>query len=238
MRSVQKLARGMLSFSRLSVIVTLSLVFSSLALYTYTRVSGNSAVYAATSSTLNFQGRLLNSSGSIVPDGYYNIEFKLYDGGTQGGPPGAGEANAGSLLWTETHDFDGTDDRVRVVNGYFTLNLGSVNVFPGTIDWDQELWITMSVRGSSTCAFATTCTPADGEMLSTGNKRTKLTATPYSFSSGQAKRLIEEQLNGTGTLEWLALTGNRTVSLPDATGTVLLDSTGFANNGNSFSGTA
>lgn len=141
-------------------------------------------VQAATSSTLNFQGRLLNASGSLVPDGNYNIQFKIYDGGTQGGPVGQGEANAGTLLWTETRDFDGTDDRVRIANGYFSVNLGSVTAFPGTIPWDQELWITMSVRGSSTCAFATTCTPADGEMLATGNKRTKLTGIPYAFRAG------------------------------------------------------
>lgn len=33
---------------------------------------------AATSSTLNFQGRLLSNSGALIPDGSYNIEFKLY----------------------------------------------------------------------------------------------------------------------------------------------------------------
>lgn len=34
---------------------------------------------AATSSNLNFSARLLNSSGQVVPDGNYNIEFKIYD---------------------------------------------------------------------------------------------------------------------------------------------------------------
>ena len=46
---------------------------------------------------INFQGRLFNSQGATVPDGNYNIQFKIYqDGaGTSAGNPG------GTLLWTE-----------------------------------------------------------------------------------------------------------------------------------------
>lgn len=161
-----------------------------------TRADEPTPVYAATSSTLNFQARLSSSTGSVVPDGLYNIQLKLYDGGTQGGPAGPGEANAGTLLWTETRDFAGTDDRVRVVNGYFSVNLGSVTAFPGTINWDQEHWLTMSVRGSGSCEFAVDCTPADAEMLAPGNKRTKLTAVPYAFRSA----LTDALKNGSGSL--------------------------------------
>src|SRR3989344_7290056 len=139
---------------------------------------------AATSSTLNFQGRLLQSSGALVPDGYYNIQFKLYDGGTDGGPAGTGEANAGTNLWTESY-YDsngvtaGNDNRVRIVNGYFSVNLGSQTAF-GAINWDQELWLTMNVGGSTQTATPT----YDGEMLATGSKRTKLTGVPYAFTAG------------------------------------------------------
>ena len=70
-------------------------VFSS-ALYTYTRtLTHPTPVYAATSSTINFQARLLNASGNTVPDGFYNIQFKLYDGGTAGGPAGQGQPARG-----------------------------------------------------------------------------------------------------------------------------------------------
>src|SRR5690348_3498870 len=48
----------------------------------------------AATPTLNFQARLENSTGSIAPDGYYNVEFKLYQGGTESG--------GGTLKWTET----------------------------------------------------------------------------------------------------------------------------------------
>lgn len=230
-----------MSLTRSSVFYCLfaSLVLTFSVVYTYTRVNGGSTAYAATSSTLNFQGRLLQSNGAVVPDGYYNIEFKLYDGGTDSGPAGVGQPNAGTLLWTETY-YDsngvtaGNDNRLRVINGYFTANLGSLTSYPGTVKWDQEHWITMNVGDSTQ-----TATPAwDGEMLASGSARTKLTAVPYAFSAAQARKLIDEQLSGTGTLEFLALTANRTISLPDADGTVLLDSTGFANDGNSFAGTA
>lgn len=241
MQTIRRVGHSLISFTRYSALLLVLVSFFSLCIYTYTRVTSDSSskAYAATSSTLNFQGRLLQTSGQPVADGYYNIEFKLYTGGTQGGGVGVGQANAGTLEWTETY-YDsngvtaGNDNRVRVVNGYFTVNLGSLTSYPGTMKWDQEHWLTMNVGGSAQTAIPTW----DGEMLAPGNTRTKLTATPYSFASLQARKLIDDQLSGTGTLEWLTLTGNRTISLPDADGTVLLNSTGFANNGNSFSGTA
>lgn len=66
--------------------------------------------YAASSSNLNFQARLLNSAGNVVPDGYYNVEFKLYD-----------VSSGGTALWTDTrYDQNGAtaglDYRLRVVN--------------------------------------------------------------------------------------------------------------------------
>lgn len=131
-----------------------------------------STVEAATSDNLNFQGRLLNSNGSLVPDGLYNIEFKLYN-----------VSSGGTALWTETY-YDsngitaGNDNRLRVVNGYFSANLGSINdtLTSSGINWDQEHWLTMNVGGS-----AQTATPTyDGEM----NPRFKLTAVPYAFAAG------------------------------------------------------
>src|SRR3954471_13153781 len=47
---------------------------------------------AATTSTLNFQARLQNAGGAIVPDGTYNIEFNLYT-----------VSSGGSTLWTEDY---------------------------------------------------------------------------------------------------------------------------------------
>ena len=122
---------------------------------------------AATSDTLNFQAKLMTSAGAIAADGNYNVEFNLYSA-----------ASGGSSLWSEDH-LNSTSTAVRVANGYLTVNLGSVNAFPSNINWDQNLYLGMTVRGTASCAFAA-CTPADSEMT----PRLKLTATPFAMSAG------------------------------------------------------
>lgn len=126
---------------------------------------------AATANTLNFQGRLLTNTGARVPDGSYNIQFNLYT-----------VASGGTTEWTETHTGQGGNP-ITVSNGYFSVYLGDAttgNPFPGTINWDQEHWLGMTVRGTSAlCAFAA-CSPADAEM----SPRFKLTAVPYAFRAG------------------------------------------------------
>lgn len=96
----------------------------------YTRAHVPTHVYAATSSTLNFQARLSNASGGIVTDGNYSVQFNLYN-----------VVSGGTAEWTETQ---GT---VAVKSGYLSVYLGSVSSFPSTIDWSQEHWLTMNVNG-------------------------------------------------------------------------------------------
>lgn len=125
---------------------------------------------AVTTDTLNFQGRLLTNTGGLVSDGSYNIEFNLYTVDV-----------GGSSEWTETHINSGSNP-ITVKNGYFSVYLGDAtegNPFPGTIDWDQEHWLGMTVRGTGSCAFVG-CTPTDSEMT----PRFKLTAVPYAFRAG------------------------------------------------------
>lgn len=111
--------------------VILVLAFSPLLgfVYTYTRAGGEARVQAATASTLNFQARLMNGSGSLVADGTYSVQFKLYTAVT-----------GGTNEWTETQS-------VTVKNGYFNVYLGNVTPFPGSIDWSQEKWLTLNVNG-------------------------------------------------------------------------------------------
>jgi hypothetical protein len=55
---------------------------------------------AITSSTnLNFQARLLTNTGAIVPDGTYNIDFKIYNAN---GTTGTVGTCSGACLWEET----------------------------------------------------------------------------------------------------------------------------------------
>lgn len=167
---------------------------------------------AATSSTINFQARLLTSSGALVPDGYYNIEFKLYSA-----------SSGGTAQWTETY-YDsngvtaGNDNRVRVVNGYVSVYLGSQTSFPSSINWDQEQWLTMNVGGTTQTASPTW----DGEM----SPRLKLSAVPYAFKAGQ---LAKTTGSNTSTLDFATQTAANSILLPDESGTLCIQ--GSANCG-------
>lgn len=130
---------------------------------------------------MNFQGRLLNAQGATVPDGYYNIEFKIYqdgDGQTAGNTTGT---PAGTLKWTESH-LNANSQGVVVKNGFMSVQLGSVTPFGTSVDWDQDtLWLSMNIGGTNTtCTPFSSCTP-DGEMV----PMKRLSATPYALNAGQ-----------------------------------------------------
>ena len=104
--------------------------------------------------TINFQGRLLNSQGATVPDGFYNIQFKIYqdgDGQTAGDATGS---PSGSLKWTESY-LNANSKGVKVINGYLSVSLGSITPFGSNIDWNQStLWLSMNIGGTGA-----SCTP-------------------------------------------------------------------------------
>jgi hypothetical protein len=172
-------------------------------------VQHQGTVKGAPSSTLNFQARLLGSSGAIVADGFYNVEFKLYNA-----------SSGGSALWTDTrYDTNGVtagnDFRLRVKNGYLSVYLADTSAggtaFPSNINWNEELWLTMNVGGATQ-----TASPVwDGEM----NPRIKLTALPYAF---QASELAQTSGGNRGTLKFSTLANTPDILLPDADGTVCL----------------
>lgn len=130
--------------------------------------------------TISFQGRLLSKSNTPVPEGYYNIEFKIYQGGS-----GLDAGNTdGTLKWTETHINDGDPNGVHVKNGYFSVDLGALTPFGSNIDWnDDTLWLSMNVAGSSLLCedFGTAPCIDDGEML----PMKRLTAAPYALNSAK-----------------------------------------------------
>ncbi|MBH1979971.1 carbohydrate binding domain-containing protein [Candidatus Saccharibacteria bacterium] len=130
--------------------------------------------------TLSFQGRLLNSSGGVVPDGHYNLQFKIYQDGT-----GTASNNpGGTLKWTETYINNNGTNGVLVKNGLFSVNLGSVTPFGASVDWNQDtIWLSMNVAGSAPACttYGTTPCAADGEML----PMKRMTATPFAINSAQ-----------------------------------------------------
>ncbi len=195
-----------------------------------------SVASAATSNTLNFQARLETSSGSIVADGDYNVEFKLYDTASTGGT--AQGVCTGGCLWMETRTYNSgpgaSDVRVHVANGYLTVNLGSVTAFASTINWNQQLWLAMNIGGT----VGSGSISWDNEMT----PRLQLTAVPYAFQAGALSATSGSNI---GKLSFGTISGADTIALPDASGTVCLQSssacgfatgsgTAFLQGGNSF----
>ncbi len=109
--------------------VFLLFVSTMLLLSLYTRTYSPGTIYAQSASTINFQARLLTSSGSVVSDGSYSVEFRLYD-----------EESGGISQWTESQS-------VSVRSGYLSAYLGINTSFPSSIDWSQQQWLTMNVNG-------------------------------------------------------------------------------------------
>lgn len=119
---------------------------------------------------LNFQGRFFDATGAVLPDGNYNVEFKIVQDGDGCNPTSGTFPCGGTVQWTETRT---GSNRVTIKNGYFSVELGSVTGLPITI-WDQDtLWLSVNMGGTSD-------TPTwDGEM----KPLKRLSSSPYSFNS-------------------------------------------------------
>lgn len=144
-------------------------------------------VSASTDQVVGFSARLKNANGSVVPDGHYNVQFKLYN-----------QPSGGTSLWTETHyDVNGTeqgqDNRLRVINGYLSAKLGSITPFSQNIDWNDQLWLTMNIGGVNQEPIIANIS-WDGEM----SPRIQLTATPYSINSNAVGGKTADQLTQLG----------------------------------------
>lgn len=85
--------------------------------------------HAAPNNAINFQARILTASGSVVADGNYSVEFKVYNA-----------AVGGVAEWSDTFV-------LSAKNGYITTSLGSGAAFDPNIDWSQEHWLTMNING-------------------------------------------------------------------------------------------
>ena len=196
---------------RLPAVLVLGLLFCTLAV---SLLSPNRQALAAANGQINFQARLMNSTGSIAPDGYYNVVFKLYNASTSTGSTDTSCGTDTNCLWTEQY-YDsngvtaGNDFRVRVANGYLTVSLGSLTAFPSTINWGDQLWITMNIGGTTQTATPT----YDGEM----SPRLQLTAVPYAFATSTLA-------GGTGAnttvLDTGTPSGNNLLHLPSESGTL------------------
>jgi parallel beta-helix repeat protein len=131
---------------------------------------------------LNFQGRLLTNTGAVVPDGNYNMRFKIYQDGN--GVLGGGDE---TLKWTETWQNSATNG-VTVKNGYYSVALGTLTAFGSSVDWNQDtLWLSMEVTTNGT---DTGGTPTwNGEM----SPFRRLSSAVYALNAGQLGGLSSAQ---------------------------------------------
>jgi hypothetical protein len=140
---------------------------------------------------INYSGRLLDNNGNVVPDGTYNMRFKIYqDGsGTSAGDPG------GTMVWTEKYQVSNTQG-IAVKNGYFSVNLGSICSLDGGvtcqalinpgINYNQSvLWMSIDIGGTSSASSPT----YDGEML----PMKALTASAYAMNTYELNGLTAAQ---------------------------------------------
>lgn len=110
---------------------------------------------------INFQGRLTDLNNNPVPNGYYNMEFKLWKDPIS--------TSSEDLVWTETCT---GSNAVFVQDGFFTHLLGSVASLD-QVNFNQPLWLGVNIGGT------TTPPQWDGEMV----PRKPLGAVPAAFEA-------------------------------------------------------
>jgi hypothetical protein len=167
---------------------------------------------------LNFQGRLLDSTGATVSDGVYNIEFKIYQDGDGQSVADATGSPAGVLKWTEDH-LNANGQGVTVRNGYLSVQLGSITAFGSNIDWNQDtLWLSVNIGNTNlTCTPFSSCSP-DGEM--TPMKR--LSSSPYAINSGE--------LGGLTSAQYVQLAQGLQTEAGNSTNSIYINKTGTGGN--------
>ena len=152
----------------------------------------NSPVYAATgiNPELSFEGKIVTPSGTNVPDGTYNMEFKIYSGGNATG--------GGTLVWTEDWLVGSSEGGITLSSGTYQVNLGATCAFSGGacetytnagVNWNSTpLYLSLQIGNTASCtvttSFQSNC-GGDGEMT----PYILLTSTPYSFNSNELNGL-------------------------------------------------
>jgi len=147
-------------------------------------VGGGATVSAAVgvNAQLSFEGKIVKADGTNITNGTYNMQFKIYQDGTNNG-------TGSTLKWTENRLVGGTGG-VTLTDGTFQVNLGSANPFGTSVDWNQDtLWLSMQIGNTSSCtittSFQTDCA-GDGEMT----PYIRLTAVPQALNSNMLGGLV------------------------------------------------
>ena len=145
-------------------------------------------VYATTgvNQEISFEGKIVTAAGLNIPDGTYNMEFKIY---TAAGSCNPTSGVGCTLGWTEDWLVSASNG-VTFTSGTYQVNLDHVaaNNFSG-IDFNTyPLYLSLQIGNTSSCApagnFTANC-GGDGEM----KPYIKFTSTPYALNSNALQGL-------------------------------------------------
>ncbi len=132
----------------------------------------SSKVFASNPTTINFQGKVVNSNSTNVSNGNYTFTFKLYT-----------VASGGTSIWAETQP------NVLVSSGIFQVNLGSVCPFFIANSCNNNTPINFSSSSTIYLGITFNNDPA-GEMT----PRILFQSVPFAFNSDQVGGLTVDQL--------------------------------------------
>lgn len=144
---------------------------------------------ATINDTIAYQGKLIDSTGSAVPDGSYNMEFSIYNVETGGTPlwTERWSANATSLqppvIYTPQNGNPGS--QVSVVNGIFSVELNSL-----CSDWNAGTCATgLGVDFNSPSLYLEvkfdSTVPADAIMDQIFSPRKRFSSVAYAMNSAK-----------------------------------------------------
>lgn len=98
---------------------------------------------------LHYQGSLSDSSGDPMPNGSYNMKFRLYSGAT-----------GGSAVWAEVRQ---TSSRVVVTDGQFAVQLGDVTALSPSLFTTTSMYLEVELPTPATATCSTTSCGAYSE---------------------------------------------------------------------------
>lgn len=146
-----------------------------------------SVTYAAPN-TIHYQGRLADSNGVNMPDGLYNMTFRIYDAAT-----------SGNLVWSWS---TGTGSRIQVTNGQFSVTLSNVDTsFTGDT---RFLEVELPTPATATCSTAGCANYSEGPMT----PRQAFASAAYAFQAENA-----DTLDGIDSLSFARKDGSNTFTL-------------------------
>jgi|GEM_PF-1062738 len=191
---------GPISLLRVGVFLFVCLIISSLVgLGLFGARSVNAT--AGINQEMSFEGKIVTSAGLNIPDGTYNMEFRIYTGCTNEPTNSTGC----TAVWTEDY-LNNNSQGVTFTSGTYQVNLGSICAFTTStcennsntaVDFNSyPLYLSLQIGNTSNCSagnpgsalFTADC-GGDGVM----NPFVLLTSTPYAMNAGKLGGLTASQ---------------------------------------------